>query len=204
MIICPKCGAEAEGERTCPRCGAQLPSDRAARGLALASSIIGSVCATAAGVLFVIDYMQNGRVEWSPIAIVSSTTLWLLVGFPMLSYRRPALFLVVMGVVSIAYLWILERLTGGGWFWPLALPLALSAMVSAALPVVLSLRAKRRGPNIAAYILFGCTIACLAAEIILSLHFQGFATVTWSGIVAAANLPTAMLLLGIQHRLRPV
>ena len=42
MTICVNCGAEAEGGSTCPRCGAQLPADRSAKGLALASGIVGA------------------------------------------------------------------------------------------------------------------------------------------------------------------
>lgn len=203
MIVCPKCGAEAEGETTCPRCGARLPADRSAKALALASNIIGAACGAAAAAQLIIDYAQDGRFGWSLVSLVSCAAAWLLVGFPMLAYRRPALFLPVMGAVALLYLWAVELLTGGSWFLPIALPIALSAMAASTLSVGLSLRAKRRGPNIAAYVLFGGAIACLAVETVLSLNFQGYWSVTWSGIVAVAAIPTAILLLGIQKRLRP-
>jgi hypothetical protein len=202
MIICTKCGAEAEGGATCPRCGAALPANRSARGLAIASDIIGTACGVAAGIQLLIDYAQNGRFEWSLIGLASSATFWLLVGFPMLNYRKPVLFLPVMGLSALAYLWVLDILTGGGWFWPIGLPIALAAIASSTLPVLLSIKAKQRGPNIAAYILLGGTLACLAVENVLSIHFQGAVSVTWSGIVAVAAIPMAVLLLGIQSRLR--
>ena len=203
MTNCVKCGAEAEGGATCPRCGAALPADRSAKPLALASNIIGVACVLAALVELTVDLFQNGALGWSLIGLASSTLTWLLVGFPMRHYRRPALFLPVMGVAVLAYLWLLDALTGHpGWFFPLALPITLSTMASGALSTVLSVRAKQRGPNIGAFVLFGCTLACLAVETTISLHSVGVLRLSWSLIVAASNLPVAFLLLGIQGRLR--
>jgi hypothetical protein len=204
MTMCTNCGAEAEGGSTCPRCGAALPADRSARALALASAIIGTACGLAAAVDLIVDYAANGAFGWSRIGLASSVLGWLLVGFPMLTYRRPALFLPVMGAAILAYLWILDTLTGSsGWFLGLALPIALTAMVSGTLATLLCLKARRRGPNVGAFILFGCTLACLGLDGILSLHSLGSIRLTWSGIVAAANLPVAALLLSLQGRLRP-
>ena len=203
MINCVKCGTEGEGGATCPRCGAALPADRSAKPLALASNIIGVACGLVAVVELIVDLSQNGVLGWSIIGLASSTLAWLLVGFPMRHYRRPALFLPLMGISILAYLWILDALTvDPPWFFPLALPIALSTMASGALSTVLSVRAKQRGPNIGAFILFGCTLTCLAVETVLSLHIAGVLSLSWSLIVAAATLPVAFLLLGIQGRLR--
>jgi hypothetical protein len=150
----------------------------------------------------IIDYAENASLGWSLVGLASCAAAWLLIGFPMLVYRRPTLFLPVMGASALAYLGLIDKLMGGRWFVPLALPISLAAMASAALSVFLCLRAKRRGPNIASYILFGGTLTCLAVENILSLHFQGGWSFTWSAIVAASALPTAFLILGIQRRLR--
>lgn len=203
MISCAKCGAQIEGETTCPRCGEKLSPDRAARGLAIASDIIGAACGLSAGIQLVIDYAQNGRFGWSLIGLASCAVAWILIGFPLLAFRRPAVFLPIMAFSALAYLWILQVLTGGSWFLPIGLPIGLAVIASSILPVILSIKAKQRGPNIAAFILEGGTIACLAVENVLSLHGQGGCSVTWSGIVAVAALPTAFLLLGIQRRLRP-
>jgi hypothetical protein len=203
MIICADCGAEAEGGSTCPRCGAALPADRSAKALAFASAIIGAACGLAASVDLIADYARNGAFGWSLIGLASSALGWILIGFPMLVYRRPAIFLPAMGAAVIAYLWILDALTGGsGWFLPLALPIALASMVSGGLAALLCVKARRRGPNIGAFILFGSTLACVAIDAILSLHFRGEPILTWSGIVAVSALPVAFLLLGIQQRLR--
>lgn len=203
MFTCPKCGAPAEGDSTCPRCGAKLPPNHSSKGLAMASDIIGAACGLSAGVQLIIDYAQNGRFGWSLIGLASCAVAWILIGFPMLVYRRPAVFLPIMALSVLGYLWILEVLTDGDWFWPIGLPIALTTIACSILPVILATKAKQRGPNIAAFILVGVTIACLAVENVLSLRFHGSMSITWSGIVAVAALPTAFLLLGIQSRLRP-
>jgi hypothetical protein len=202
MTVCPNCGAEAEGGKDCPRCGTSLPVDRSAKGLALTSAILGTVFGLGASVEMLVDYAGGGGFGWSLVGLVSSVEAWILIGFPMLEYRRPGLFLPVMGVSALAYMWILERLVGGSWFLSLALPIAIAAYASAALSVLLCLKARTRGPNVAAFVLLGCTFACLAVENVLSLNFAGRWSFTWSAIVAASALPTALLLLGIHKRVR--
>jgi hypothetical protein len=203
MILCTKCGAESEGGATCPRCGAALPADRSAKPLALASGIIGAGCGLSALIDLIVDYAQGGAFGWSLIGLASSALAWILVGFPMLSYRKPGLYLPIMGGAVLAYLWILDALTGAsGWFLSLALPIALAAMASGALSALLCVKAKQRGPNIGAFVLIGCTVACLAIDGILSLHYRGVLSLTWSAIVAVSALPVAFLLFGIQGRLR--
>jgi hypothetical protein len=204
MTICVKCGAEAVGgSPNCPRCGSPLPADRAAKGLALASGIIAAACGVGAAVSMLVDYCLHGGFGSSLISLASSAAAWLLVGFPMLTYRKPALFLPVMAVVALAFLWTLELLTGGsGWFLSLALPIALALMIAGGLTAWACLRAKRHGPNIAALILLGCAAACLAIEGILSLDAAGALRIGWSAIVAAAAVPTAILLFGLNAGLR--
>jgi hypothetical protein len=203
MSICEKCGAVAEGGSTCPRCGAALPANRSAKALARASSVIAAICLVSAAVDLGIDLSLHGRLGWSLIGLASSALGWMLIGFPMLVYRRPALFLAAMGAAILAYLWVLDGLTGAtGWFLSLGLPIALAVMASGALAAFLSVKARRRGPNVGAFILISGTIACLALEGILSLHFRGRLVLTWSAIVAVSALPVAILLLGIQQRLR--
>jgi hypothetical protein len=205
MTTCAKCGAEAVGgSPNCPRCGAPLPSDRSARGLAVASLVIGTACALGVVVNMIVDYALHGFIGTiSLINLASSAAGWLLIGFPMLSYRRPAVFLPVMAAVAVAYLWVLERLTGGsGWFLSLALPISASGIVVGALTAWACWRAKRHGPNIAALILLGCTVVCMSIESILSLSASGALRLGWSAIVAAAAIPTAVLLFSLNGRLR--
>lgn len=203
MTLCTKCGAEAEGGSTCPRCGAALPADRSAKPLALAAAILGAACGLGAAIDLIADYAQNGALTSSPISLASASLAWALVGFPMLTYRRPGLFLPVMGASVLAYLWVLDALTGAsGWFLPLALPISLAVMASGAFTTALCVRTKRRGPNVGAFVLFGCTLACVAIEGVLSLHSGGALSLSWSVIVAAAALPVAFILLRIQGRLR--
>jgi hypothetical protein len=204
MTICTKCGAESGGGATCPCCGATLPADRSAKALTLASGIIAAACGLGASIDLIVDYARSGALGSSLIGLASFALAWILVGFPMISYRKPELYLPVMGAAILAYLWILDLFTGAsGWFLSLALPMTLATMASGAFSALLCVKAKQRGPNIAAFILFGCTFACLAVDGILSVHFRGFLFLTWSVIVAASALPVAFLLLGVQGRLRP-
>lgn len=202
MTICTTCGAQTAGGSTCPRCGAALPADRVERNLAIASRVIGTVCWIGSAAALILDFTQDKRISWSLLVAASAILGWLLIGFPMLIYRRPGLFLPVMAVAIPAYLRGIELLTGGDWFLPLALPIYVASVVAAGMAASLSIKAKRRGPNIGAFVLFGGSFACLAIENILSLHYRGAWSFTWSAIAAAAALSVAFLLLGIQSRLR--
>ena len=202
MIVCANCGAEVEGRDACPRCGAPVSPERTAKALALASGLIGAAFGLGAAAGMIVDFAGHGTLGWSLVGLTSSVEAWLLIGFPMLEYRRPRLFLPIMGLSAIAYLWLLELLAGGSWFLPIALPIALASVAAAALSVFLCAKAPSRGPNIAAFVLIGGTIVCLAVENVLSLDFSGRWSFTWSAIVAVSVLPTALLLLGIQKRVR--
>lgn len=204
MTVCARCGAEAVGgSPNCPRCGSPLPTGRAAKGLAIASLSIGAVACLGAAISMLVDYCLRGAFGPSLISLVSSAAGWMLIGFPMLTYRKPGVFLPVMAAVAIAYLWSLERLTGGsGWFLSLALPIALAGMALGGLTALACVRAARHGPNIAAIILLGCAAVCVAIESILSIRATGSVRFGWSAIVAAAAAPTAALLLGLNARLR--
>lgn len=203
MTACANCGTEVEGGDACPRCGTPLPMGSSARALAFTSGLIGTVLGLGASIEMIADYAAHGSFGWSLIGLASSVEAWILIGMPMLAFRKPALFLALMGASALAYLKLLEALAGGSWFLPLALPIALAAFASAALTVFLCRRARRLGPNVAAFILLGGTIASFAVEGDLSLFLAGRLAFSWSAIVAASALPTALLLLGIQGRARP-
>jgi hypothetical protein len=202
MTVCVNCGSEIEAGDDCPRCGAPVSEERKGKALAFASAIVGAVFGIAAAVCMIVDLAGDGKLGWSVVGLASSVEAWLLVGLPLLAYRRPALLLLAMGVSSLAYLKTLESLVGGSWFLPVALPIAVAALASGSLSVFLCLRASKRGPNVAAFILFGGALACLAVENVLSLNSAGTWSFTWSGIVLVSALPTAVLLLGIQKRIR--
>jgi hypothetical protein len=178
-------------------------TDRWGGNLAAASFVIAALCVSGSLALLVIDYIGDGVFGFSILAVVSAVALWLVVGFPMLEHKKPIVFLPVMAVTSIAYLWAIERLTGGsGWFLSLALPIALAAIALFGLTVFICHRSTRQGPNIAAIVILGCTAVCVVVDNVISLNDVGTLRLGWSAIVAAAAVPTAILFFGLEMRLR--
>jgi hypothetical protein len=87
-------------------------TDRWGGNLAAASFVIAALCVSGSLALLVIDYIGDGVFGFSILAVVSAVALWLVVGFPCSSIKNDCLS-SVMAVTSIAYLWAIERLTGG-------------------------------------------------------------------------------------------
>jgi hypothetical protein len=198
--LCESCGIELiRGEGDCPRCGAKTKRS----GGGLVSGILGTVCGLGAAIQSGIDLSANGSLTWSRISIASCAVAWALAGIPLIGWKKPRLTAAAMAASVLAYLWFLERSTApGAWFLRIAFPIAASTMASVGAIVYASLRARRKGPNIAAYILVGCAAICVSIDVILSLARGSGPLLSWSIIALVSALPIAMLLMDIQRRIR--
>ncbi|MDP3177149.1 MAG: hypothetical protein Q8M76_04545, partial [Spirochaetaceae bacterium] len=187
------------GEGVCPRCGAKAKRS----GSGLVSGILGAACGLGAAIQAVVDLSANGSLTWSRISIASCAIAWALVGLPLAGRGKPRLVSATLASSVIAYLWFLERITAPGtWFLPIGLPIAASSMTAIGAVVYVSLRARRKGPNIAAFILVGAAAVCVSVDLILSLERGTGPLLGWSIIALASALPIAALLLDIQKRIR--
>ena len=207
MSNCEICGAMLEGGATCPRCGAELPADRSAKALSQgfprhrrhprSRRRIRPRLRAARG-------MEG--CGWSLIGLASARRCaGSSSASPCSSIGSPALFLPIMGAAILAYLWAPRQphrgLRAGS--SPSPCPSALAAHglgrpCDLAVPQGEAPGPERRGLHPR----FGAPWPASPSRACSRCTFRGYSRSPGRAIVAASALPVALLLLGIQHRLR--
>lgn len=188
-----------------PRDDREHPEDRSERfrvGRMIAFQIVTTVLATPLVVVLVTDVLSGQHMTWSGYVVASLIAVWTYSVTPLLLPRRAmAIFAIDLGA-SAAYLAALDLITGGfEWFVPLGLPL-IGAVVVVALAIwLLAARAKRKGANLAGYIIAGAALVCVITETVVEAYLPKPIYLDWSLIVAVATLPVAGLMFYIHFYL---
>ncbi|MHA1954739.1 MAG: DUF6320 domain-containing protein [Candidatus Heimdallarchaeaceae archaeon] len=206
MPYCSKCGVEVDqGVGKCPLC--QLPIYGTEEGVTpprkypdvpveppkrapmtttqkrvRAWEIVGATLLIPFLIVVFTDLIVNETVSWARFPMIALLLAWLLATFPLLFARRPLVIIsgevlsVLIFLVLVDYLhdWVID------WFYKLALPnLAVLILIASAV-TILSTQAKRKGVNIAAYILFGIGALNLGLDLIIMSSLAGTITMKWS------------------------
>lgn len=78
----------------------------------------------------IVDFALNSRFTWSLLPISAIVYLWLCTAPILIAKKRKTDMVLVAGSVFLyPFLFILDRLTGGGWFVKIGLPMALAGTV---------------------------------------------------------------------------
>lgn len=197
-MYCANCGIKlADTENKCPLCNTALgdvierkvsakplyPKNRYPEQSVKPGAINGTILIfflIPLLVTFFVDWQANGRMDWfwyvAGALVVAYVTLALPVWF-----RRPnpVIFVPCDFAAAALYLWLVNMLTGGNWFFSFALPVTVSVGLIVTAEVVL-LRYLRKGRL---YIVGGAVIALgavmLLLEFLLSVTF-GITFFGWS------------------------
>ncbi len=225
MPYCSECGVELEkSAHSCPLCGtrvhshtpppgeeqgyadsddiedfvAQRPSDYGRR---LAVQILTVVCVTPALITAVVDWMISGRLTWSLYVCVAMAAAWVYSVVPVFFYRKLLWILVICILMTGVLMWAVDMLDErAAWFWDIGMPLMAVIVVVTSLVTGASLLSRRRGANIAAFVLFGLIGLSMAVDGISKRYMDLNAPLlSWSLIVAAALGPVAIFLLYYHH-----
>jgi hypothetical protein len=206
MPYCSKCGVEVDqGVENCPLC--QLPINGIEEDAVAPKKypdvpvehpkkapltpqqkrkrvweIIGASLLIPFLIVVFTDLIVNETVSWARFPMIALLLAWMLTTFPLVFTRRP--FVIISGeVISILiFLVLVDYLHDWkvDWFYRLALPnLAVLILISSAV-VILSNLAKRKGANIAAYILFGIGALNLSLDMIIMSSIREQISITWS------------------------
>ncbi len=225
MSYCPRCGVELEQEQDrCPLCHAPIPDQtlplpeeerysdlvaapasrrnpRFARALAL--RVLTAVFAAPLFVSLGIDFVISGSWQWSRFVAGGIVVAWVFAALPVAVPRRPWLVLSIDLAATVALLWFIDRLDGVlSWFGPLALPIAASGFLLAGAVVLLAIRAKELGANLAGFILAAIALHSLFIDVSVRLFLDRVPLISWSVIVVLALSPLVVLLLSYHYRLR--
>lgn len=225
MPYCSRCGVEVQMEAVkCPLCssaiqkfpedpapGRSFPEDelivhRSPRmnrkeRLQLASVITAFGMLVPVLITVAVDLMTNRSVTWSLYPVVSLSGCLLIVLTALFSGRHPGrliwiIFLILLGNLQIMVgLNLIPEVSGklGG-------PIIFFAALASHSTVTVSRRTKKRGSNVAAFILIAVGLFCLFTDLWLNRNLFGHTRAGWSLIVLAATQPITIILLYLHYR----
>jgi hypothetical protein len=153
-------------------------------------------------VLVSVDLLYNVKLTWSLYPLSAIVLAWLLSAFPLIFGKR-WIFITIGEVLSIVgFLAALDLFDGRlEWFNVLALPLISITIFVISIVSFLSVKAKHRGTNIAAFIILGIGVICVGFDLIISAYYQQAYLLSWSIIVFLPCLVLGLFLLYVHYRL---
>ena len=214
-MYCVKCGVElSDGERKCPLCKTPVyypglsenperpyPEFKSSgekmspKGIYFIVSILFLIAAI---ISVVCDVSVNRGIEWSGIAVGGIALGYLVLVFPLWFRRRsPAIFVPVDFFASGIYLFYIDFVTRGSWFFSFALPIlaALTLIISAVTILIYYLRCAYL------YIFGGSSIAfaffSILVEYIIHANFGIHEGLIWSVYPFIALFLIGMMLIVI-------
>ncbi len=228
MPYCARCGVEVDkNQKLCPLCDApiihfdqnnrpikekdypednlrkKLPYRRDIRRAKQLSVSILTVCfITPLIVVLAIDLRYEPGLSWSRIPVAILASLHISSILPLLippRFHGWALPISYYLIIAAALLGIDLADPYPSWAIPVALPIETAAALISAGIVWVSLRVKKLGSNLGAFILIGLTLLSAVIELIVRAHMPLALKLDWAFIVALILLPVTALLLYIHY-----
>jgi hypothetical protein len=228
MPYCSQCGVElGDDVITCPLCSTpvQKEPDQAAaevkkkypdipvdqtvsvhldpKKMRLFAFEVMSICIlTPILIVILTNFLIDWSITWAWYPITVLGVLWLGTAAALFLYRMP-LFLVLSEIlILLGFLWGIDYLVDFkiDWFLPLALPIVVDVVFSTVLVVMASLLTKKKGANIAAYVLFGIGIVTGGLDFIISSNMYHTYGIGWSLYVIVPGSLVGFFLLYVHYR----
>jgi len=227
MPYCSRCGVEVdEIAENCPLCRAPIqkfqedpapgrtfpvdelpypgpPKMTRKERIRLASVMTGFGILIPLLITLSVDLTLNSAVTWSVYPIIILTASLLIVLTALYFGRKPGLLMVLDFLIISTLLSSLNKFAGlPSAAVKIGTPIAFIALVSSFFAVFTSIRAKKKGANVAAFVLIGSGMFCIMTDLFLHYSLAGSLMPGWSLIVLAATQPVSMILLYLHFRKR--
>ncbi|WP_028973313.1 DUF6320 domain-containing protein [Spirochaeta cellobiosiphila] len=225
MPYCPRCGVEVESTRShCPLCSTPIPTlsglipedelleapvekermkkrleSKTKRRIAIEILTIFFVPITL--LVMAIDLLINHHISWSIYPALSLITVFLLAFFPLVFFNKKFSFAISYFLTFGGILYVAEYISKHNWYWNIGLPILVVLTLVIALIVLMTVKSKRKGFNIPAFIFIGISLLNIGIEGILYLNGIKGTQQAWSVIVAAGSLPLVIFFLFVHYRL---
>ncbi|MDA3850572.1 MAG: hypothetical protein PF447_04805 [Spirochaetaceae bacterium] len=219
MAYCSQCGVEVEDEtRHCPLCQAPIQHlqkldhperhypDKASPSASVAPMNLREKLRLARGISIIvflipmffswaIDLFINRSTTWSSFVIIALAGILMITLVTLFFPKRGWLINLLSHVILILLCFFLNLVTGltNPWSITIALPIFGSSWLLT--QGILSVAKFKKGNLLAAAILLGTGLLCLAVDAILFWALRAAVSYGWSLIVISAVVPTALLLL---------
>lgn len=220
MSFCVNCGVELDdGIEICPLCG-NYPGKKGESenpSFSYPSDIIqlhrkenrkylwelsGIIAFSGVAVCTIVDLSINRGLGWSLVSDASVLATWVIITLFLYARKRVSIVVPCLALTILAYLFIIDLVVAGkSWFIPVALPLAITASVSAVIVIILYRIANFKGLNIIATAFILISGFCILTETILDKYLNNVVELRWSLITAVSLLPVTLIFIFYYYRL---
>ena len=148
------------------------------------------------------DLIINATISWARFPMIALLMTWMLCTFPLVFTKRPVIMIIGIAFALISFLVLVDYFDNWNfdWIYQLALPILALVLFLSVGVVILSLKVKTKGMNIAAFILFAVGLLNLGLDLIIMSTIQGKITVTWSLFVLVPTFIIGGFLLYMHYR----
>ncbi|MBN2535631.1 MAG: hypothetical protein JXB88_22325 [Spirochaetales bacterium] len=165
--------------------------------------IISSLLLTAFLIVVLTNFILEFTFSWAWYPMTSIFFAWLLITIPVFLIKRP-LLITILAVLSImAFIGFIDFIydLSFDWYHIIALPISVVLILVTTLIVIISRKVKKKGLNIASFIMFGSAIIVICLEGILDFGFKGKIMLSWSLAVLVPLVLIGGLFLYLHYRL---
>jgi len=165
--------------------------------------IISSLLLTSFLIVVLTNFILEFRISWAWYPMASILLVWLLTTIPLFLVKKPLLIPILVVLSITAFIGFIDFIDDFSFEWAhiIALPLSGVLIFVTTLIVIISKKVKRKGLNIAAFVMFGSAIIVLCLEGILDFAFEGEINLSWSLAVVVPLSLIGGLFLYLHYRL---
>lgn len=217
MAYCPSCGVEVSTNK-CPLCSYKIKQNLKNRSLNepivdkknrskltkrekmviydvstwFFAILVSSICITS-------DMLFDSKISWSIIPIIPITAFAIITT---ISINIKGYFKAIsIFIVVLLLLFSLDLIIPGSNSIGISVPIVIVSSILSLVVVFLYRRSKRKGANIAAYIIIALTLALISIEMAVDLSLGYDIQLSWSLITTVTLLPISLFLLYIHFSL---
>lgn len=216
MPYCPKCGVEVESKK-CPLCSYEIKRDLHTK--PFSHDIINNkkklnlsqkdkynifnvsacfLCLIIASVNITIDYLINSDMTWSvfPLIVVFTAALITTAATQIRGILKVGLILLFVLMMLLAIDLFIKEVH---FFLSISLPVICIISILAFGVVFISKKSRKRGANVAGYIILATSLFTVSLDIIIQRFLNQNIKITWSLITSVSLIPIALFLMYIHY-----
>jgi len=221
MTLCVNCGVELDsGLKICPLCGRDPENKSEQEHISnnYPSGILqlqrkenkkyfwelsGILAFSGIAVCTILDLITGKGLSWSLFSDVSLLAAWIILSLYLFVYKRTLTIVTLQMLTILAALFFIDVIdTSSEWFFPVGLPVTITAFIAAGSVIILYKAAHLKGLNIIATAFIALSGFCIIAEMMLDKYLNGVVDMHWSLIVAVSILPVALVFFFYHYRLK--
>jgi len=207
LTICPLCGKDPGKKDEPEPVSSSYPSGiiqlQKKENRRYLWELSGVIAFSGIAVCTILNLLINKELKWSLFSDVSILTAWVILTLYQFVYKRPLIIAALLILTMLAALFMIDLITTGReWFFPVGLPVATCAFISAGIILILYRAAHLHGLNLIASALIVLSGFCILTEIVLDKFLNGTVDLFWSLFVAVSVLPVSLLFFFYHYRLK--